>query len=269
MKFAILSDIHGNIFALEECFKYIEKMQIDGIIWCGDYITDIPKSHEIIMFIQEKMKQYKSYIVRGNREEYIINYDKCENKKWSMENRNGPLLCAYNELTKSDLNFIFNLPKTCVIDIQGLPKIFVSHKRNIKDSTDCTYEIFGHTHRQYVYERNDIRYINPGSVGLTNGNGQGAEFSVLELDKYFHKIENYHIKYDISRPIELIKNSMLDKTVIKWGDVLIKVIETGIDYNFFYVKEVNRLAKKYGFDTDLDNVPIELWHEARREVDEG
>ncbi len=53
MRFAVFSDIHGNIFALEKCMEYIEKNNIDAIIWCGDYITDIPKSHEVINYIKK------------------------------------------------------------------------------------------------------------------------------------------------------------------------------------------------------------------------
>lgn len=53
MRFAVFSDIHGNIFALEKCMEHIEKNNIDAIIWCGDYITDIPKSHEVINYIKK------------------------------------------------------------------------------------------------------------------------------------------------------------------------------------------------------------------------
>ena len=68
MKFAILSDIHGNIYALKKCFEYIEKLNIDGIIWCGDYITDIPRPNEVLDFIKETMKKYTTFKVGGPAE---------------------------------------------------------------------------------------------------------------------------------------------------------------------------------------------------------
>lgn len=267
MKFAILSDIHGNIFALKECFKNIKKMNIDKIIWCGDYITDIPRSHQVIEFIKNTMKQYESYIIRGNRENYIIEYNNSKNKNWTMESRNGPLLCTYNELNKKDIEFISNLPESYIIDIPNIPKIFVSHKRNYIEGNDCEYKIFGHSHKQYIFTRDNIKYINPGSVGLAIGGRKSTEFAVLEINKNYNKIENYQIKYDINKPIESIKQSMLDKTAIKWGNGLIKLIQTGIDYPNLYIEETKKLAKEYGLDEDLDKIPIELWNEARKILD--
>ena len=266
MKFAILADIHGNIYALEECFKYIEKMDIDSIIWCGDYITDIPMSHNVIEFIKNIMEKYKCYIIRGNREDYIIKYHNSKNKNWSMENRNGPLLCSYNELTQEDMEFISNLPETCIIDVPNITKIFVSHKRDYNNGKNCMYKIFGHSHKQHIFERDNIKYINPGSVGLASGGKVGAEFAVLEINQNYHKVENYNIQYDINEPIKLIKESKLNETSIKWGNILIKLIQTGIDYPDLYIKEVQKIAEEYGLDEDLDEVPIEVWHEARKSL---
>lgn len=261
MKFAILSDIHGNIFALKECFKYINRMHIDSIIWCGDYITDIPKSHQVIEFIKKMMRKYKCYIIRGNREDYIIQYNNSKETNWTMNNRNGALLCCYNELNEEDIKFISNLPPNCIIDIPNLPKIFVSHKIDYDNGNDCIYKIFGHSHKQEIFLKHNIKYINPGSVGLSVGN-IGAQFTILEINKNYSNVENYSIKYDISKPIELIKNSILDRLVVKWGDALIKAITTGEDCPKLYLKEAQKIAKENDLDENLDQIPKEIWEEA-------
>ena len=266
MKFAILSDIHGNIFALKECFKYIEQMNIDALIWCGDYITDIPCSHEVIDFMKEKSKQYKSFMIKGNREDYIIDYHNSEMKKWSMKNRGGSLLCCYHELSKEDLDFITNLPNTCTINLLGIPRIFVSHKRNYKNGSDYKYEIFGHSHKQEVFIKNDIQYINPGSIGLPLGTKGKAQFCVLEIIKNIGKIENYQIEYEIEKAILAIENNELMKVATKWGNGIIKTLQTGIDYQKLYVNETLNLARKHGLEENLDTIPIEIWHQARKNI---
>lgn len=53
MKYAIISDIHGNYTAFVECLKKIEKLNIDEIIFCGDYITDFPEPHDVLKLIKE------------------------------------------------------------------------------------------------------------------------------------------------------------------------------------------------------------------------
>lgn len=266
MRFAIFSDIHGNIYALEECMKYIERNNIDAIIWLGDYITDIPKSHEVIEYIKEINKKYINYMIRGNRENYIIEYHKLKHEDWNINNRKGALLCSYNELSNDDIKFIESLPETYTINIPELPKIFISHKRNYNDGNDCKYKIFGHSHKQYLFSRDNIKYINPGSIGLATGGNVGAEFTILEINKNETKIENCLIQYDINKAIELIKQSTLDSIEVKWGNALIKLIQTGIDYPDMYIKEVLKIAKEHGVDENLDTIPIEIWHEARKSL---
>lgn len=267
MKFAIFSDIHGNIYALEACIKYIEKIHVDAIIWCGDYITDIPRSHEVIQYIKKINNKYPHYMIRGNREEYIIEYHMSKNKQWTMKDRKGPLLCSYNELELEDIHFIKNLPEECTIDIAGIPKIYVSHKRNYNSGSDCKYKIFGHSHKQYLFSRDTIRYINPGSVGLATDGQTGAEFTILEVNNHETNIQNYSIPYDRNKAIEDIRNSKLKNTAVKWGAGLIKLIQTGIDYPDMYLKEILKIAKEYGLDEDLDTVPIEVWEEARKSLE--
>ena len=76
MRFLILSDIHANYTALEACINEIKNINFDAIIWCGDYITDFPDSHKVIKLIREYEKKYKCYVISGNREDYIIEFDK-------------------------------------------------------------------------------------------------------------------------------------------------------------------------------------------------
>lgn len=266
MRFAVFSDIHGNIFALEKCMEHIEKNNIDAIIWCGDYITDIPKSHEIINYIKKINEKYTNYMIRGNRENYIIEYHKSKNKDWNIDSRKGALLCTYNELSNDDIEFIESLPETYTINIPELPKIFISHKRNYNDGNDCEYKIFGHSHKQYLFSRDNIKYINPGSIGLATGGQVGAEFTILDINKNQIKIENCLIKYNINEVIELIKQSKLNFIAVKWGNALIKLIQTGMDYPDMYIKEVLKIAKEHGINEDLDTIPIEIWNEARKSL---
>ena len=62
MRLAVISDIHGNLPALERIFLFIDKANVDGIIWCGDYITDVLLSHEVLNFIRLKNKKYRNWI---------------------------------------------------------------------------------------------------------------------------------------------------------------------------------------------------------------
>ena len=109
MRLAVISDIHGNLPALEKAFAFIEKIKIDGIIWCGDYVTDILLSSEVLEFIKLKNEKYKHWVIKGNREDYIIDY---HNKKIDFESVDSfkSLMLTYKSLKFEDIKYISSLP---------------------------------------------------------------------------------------------------------------------------------------------------------------
>lgn len=72
MKLAVISDVHGNYKALEAFLKYIEEYPVDGIICLGDYVTDSPYPQRTIKLLHEMMEAHACYMLRGNREDYLI-----------------------------------------------------------------------------------------------------------------------------------------------------------------------------------------------------
>lgn len=269
MKVAVLSDIHGNIEALKACFKYIDTINVEGIIWCGDFISDIPHSSEVLKFIKEKNKKYKSWLVCGNREQYIINYHNAPIKNWSLECNNVSLLLTYESLSNNDLDFIKKMPNSIVVDIPNTAPIYVTHERkNVKlnNSFDYKYVVFGHEHNQLIYSKRGIRFLNPGSVGLPIDGVPGASFMIIEYIDNHWQSKFYNIKYDISKPITSIKKSDINFNNIKWGDFLIATLETGRNYIGMYVNEVKRLAHELNISNNLDEVPNEVWDIARKNL---
>lgn len=254
MKFVILSDIHGNIFALKECLKYIDKMEFDAIIWCGDYITDIPKCHEVIDVIRQYSKKYKSYIVLGNREKYILEYANNEHPEWKMNTRQENIVCTYNSLTKEDIEWITSLPEELEINTK-YGKIYVSHKCTYENIDKCKYKIFGHSHKQCKYMKDGVKYINPGSVGIPL-RILGTQFSILEINDEYEKVEEYSIKYDIQKTINVIKEFKMDTEGYRWGKLLIKTIENGEDYIEICINEYNRIRK----EQYINEESLELWN---------
>ena len=263
MRFAILSDIHGNIYALKEAFKKIEDFNIDQIILCGDYITDVPRANEVIDFLREVKNKFPTYIIKGNREEKVLSY---ENKQKEIMINDQNIFYTYKSLTNENLEFIKTLPDSYVIENDNIPKIFVSHVRNYSDGLDCKYKIFGHSHRQHIFSRDGIKYINPGSIGLPTDGDPRLKFCVLTIEDDLETIEMFSIKYDYEKAIKDLENAEISKNGIKWGLAVKKLIETGIDYPRMYLDEVVKIAKEYGIETSRDKLPIDIWNEARRSL---
>ncbi len=264
MKIAVLSDIHGNIFGLKKCIELSEKENINHYIFCGDYISDIPQSHNVIKYLKELNKKYNCYFVRGNREDYIIDYLNTPNKNWSLENRNGPMFCTLNELDEGDIEFINKLPESLEINIKEISSIFVTHKP-CSITNNYKYVLYGHTHKPEYYTNQNINYINPGSVGLGLSNNFCSEFAILNIENDQENIKFIKIKQEITPIIQSIINSQLPKTSIRWDSILIKTIEDNIDYSEIYIKKVIENAKLKNIN-NLDDIPIDIWEKTRNEI---
>ena len=78
-------------------------------------------------------KNFKCHIIRGNREEYICNFNKDKNLENINVRKQSNVMCTYNLLTKEDLEWLENLPETVEIDIGNENKIYVSHQLNTEN----------------------------------------------------------------------------------------------------------------------------------------
>jgi len=109
MRYCIISDIHGNINALEAVLQEAHKQNIDEYIFLGDYYGDLPYPNEIPMKINELSKQYPVHMIKGNKEDYLIELHTSNKKKW-IHKQFHSLYWNYNELSDDHLQFYMNLP---------------------------------------------------------------------------------------------------------------------------------------------------------------
>ena len=72
MKLAVISDLHGNYYALSEVMAFLREQQIDGIIGLGDFVTDGPFPQRMMEALRKMQDEFPCYLVRGNREEYLL-----------------------------------------------------------------------------------------------------------------------------------------------------------------------------------------------------
>jgi putative phosphoesterase len=205
MKIAVLSDIHGNMVALEAIIDEIKKFKMDQIIVLGDIITDIPQySNETINIVME----YGNYVIQGNRE-YIIN-NKLEN--YSYDQFLSSKL-SISQLSEENLTYINNLPESISIKydknfsikcVHGTPFSIYEHliENDIKIINKCLkilndkILLCGHTHCQWYKNINDKIILNPGSVGLNFNGTKLAQYAIIHYQNEKVTIELKQIEYD-------------------------------------------------------------------------
>lgn len=177
-KYAILSDIHGNSWALKAVLDDIMMKEIQIILNLGDIFYG-PLDPE---GTAEILQQYSIETVQGNQDRIIY-------ESMGLDSDNPTLDYVLNQLTGKQIDWLKNLPKTRVID----NKIFLCHGTPANDEAYLIDDIgtgipylkptpeievilqnikhpvilCGHSHiARSVYLTNKQLIINPGSVGL-------------------------------------------------------------------------------------------------------
>lgn len=88
---AVISDIHGNIPALESVLADIDSRNIKWIICLGDLVSKGPQSSIAIKMIQRLCET----VIRGNWDDFFPKPEKAKTIQWHR-----------NQLTKQQINYL-------------------------------------------------------------------------------------------------------------------------------------------------------------------
>ena len=219
MKYAIISDIHGNILALKEAMKLIEEEKVEKIICLGDIIGIGTRSEECVEFIRQY--ENKLIAVRGNHE------DRClfgvpefihEGKHKMSEEDMAQEYWIQDHISDESKDFLRKLPQEIEMEIEGI-KFVITHYPSKEDMTympfryfpvkeelfdlfkkydEATIYLYGHTHEIRIRETNEgVWFINPGTLGTAFHRDYGT-FGILTIDddkKIYYKERSF--TYDL------------------------------------------------------------------------
>lgn len=217
MKIAILSDLHGNIIALEAVLEAAKKENVERLIILGDFVGYYYHPDKIINLLQS----YKFDAIKGNHE--IILEDLYKNRISGEEIKqkygSGHEI-ALKKLGEFELNWLFELPTQLNLEIDNV-KFQLNHgspnsineylypDSNIANLESCNsnihdFVLIGHSHYSFNYKCKDSILINCGSVGQSRQLGGYAFWTLVNTkNKTF---SSQITKYDVLPLIKEIKS---------------------------------------------------------------
>ena len=80
MKYAIISDIHGNLPALKAVLEDAKNQNITHYLFAGDYCLSGPWPNECTQMIRAIPDKY---VIRGNEEKYLEDLVGKDQSKWT------------------------------------------------------------------------------------------------------------------------------------------------------------------------------------------
>jgi putative phosphoesterase len=180
---AVISDIHGNLRALNAVLEEIEREQVDHIVVCGDVAAG-PFPSETINRLM-KLGELTSFVCGNSDREIVAAYDSQQPVNIKEEDHAFLIAswCA-NQIDSNQRDFLANFSDRVVMKISDFGKVLFCHGSPRSDmemitmftpETDLIRMLSGveenvvacgHTHHQFDRNVEPYRVINVGSVGM-------------------------------------------------------------------------------------------------------
>ena len=223
--FAIFSDIHANIDALEAVLADIADFRVRGMFCLGDIVGYGPEPAACVMRVMDIC----SVSILGNHEAMLLLADKILDEDWDVSIRQ-PLKIGLEQMSKEELAWVKSLPITADLDPITLSHASLheaTHFHYICETTEAeahfdaqtTFISFnGHTHVPRVWEQNpetlgcqcltpsdkpvklDVsnRYtVNVGSVGQPRDGDPRASYALYDYEQQILLMRR--VSYDIKK----------------------------------------------------------------------
>lgn len=209
MKIGILSDIHGNLPALEAVLDDLST--VDEIVCAGDVVGYNPWPGECV----ERVRDVADVCVQGNHDrkvEHPTEYSHNEMARAGLEH-------AQRELSDEQVRWLSDLPRRTTI-VDGYVRLVHSHPdpeklgryvrprdfprmRPYLDNFDAL--VLGHTHVQHRAYVDGRTIVNPGSVGQPRDGNPRAAYAILDTGEISFDLRP--VEYDINRVIDKVEDS--------------------------------------------------------------
>ena len=280
MHLAVLSDIHGNLPALEAVLQDLQSWDMSGIIVAGDFIGG-PKPIETI----RRLRSLDAWMIRGNSDDNLLRYGNgLAPQAWYSSHQFALLRWAHRHVDKDAFEFLQSLPQQRVVHMPGTEAIRVVHgsPRNPYESifpdrepitldvalaqVDEPVFVCGHTHIPWTVKRHGRLALNPGAVcGPLNGY-VGAQYALLTWQDSHWQVDHRAVDYDL----EQIRVAFRESGLLDEGGALarsfLRSIETGQNGADWFLSYAYSLAAEAGHK-GLSVVPDEIWERAATTFD--
>lgn len=254
MRLALISDIHGNLPALEAVLEDVRGRGVDEVVCLGDVANVGPYPAGCIDLLREQ----NIHTLQGNHELYLLGEHVSDN--WETTPEWAPVRWSLSQLTPDHLAYMRDLPVSRQLD----DKTYLFHASPINQFLgflphygEAEYEermaglddvtvFVGHTHRALYRAWSRSRIVNGGSVGMPLDGTPHAKYVVITQHKSGWHVEFRQVDYDIMAVMRDYDRLGLQA----YGGVIVAVfrhqILTGVPLASPYLKGLRAFAEVRG-----------------------
>lgn len=217
MRLAILSDIHGNMPALEAVHRDVLAQGVDEILVAGDLVGRGPEGSAVVDYVRRQGWA----TLKGNHEDYLLSFRRRQvpEEWWNLDEWAASRWLA-EQLDDDDEAFIdalpFSIQRPGLEVVHGTPS---SNRQGIGPWTDdatlrrhiagleASTLVCAHTHRPLIRQVDDTQVVNIGSVGLPFNRDWRAQYGLFTLGDGTWRVELRRVDYDRDHFLGIYRSS--------------------------------------------------------------
>ena len=216
MKIAVISDIHGNMEALNAVMKDIEDKKCEKVFVLGDYAMAGPEPSSVVGFFWTKKFDSNFSMIQGNTDLMIASYDE---ELYKTLKEKAPVMAEALKndaeiLTPDEKSFLKELPAQLEVEAGGVKFLLVhgSPRKNNEDILPDTplekvekmleyvladVVLCGHTHIPCGFQTSLKKtVVNAGSVGRPFTPKPQACYLIIDVVEGKCIFEHQFVDYD-------------------------------------------------------------------------
>lgn len=230
MRYALLSDVHANLPALEAVLSDVDARGADAAFHLGDLVGYAPWPDEVVALLHDRgvpgvQGNYDSTVALGAehcgcrsespRQEALSH----RSFEWTVANTSGGtkrrLAALPFRIDLRPLGGHASGPR--VVLLHGAPALNTLYWTADRSDDFCRKMgetcgvragdavCFGHTHVPWTREVDGVRYVNTGSVGRPKDGDPRAGYVLLDVDGAGEtRVEHVRVPYDVERAADAI-----------------------------------------------------------------
>jgi predicted phosphodiesterase len=181
VRVALISDLHGNLLALETVLADLRRHRPDQTVCLGDVAAAGPRPRECVA----ALAALGCPVVRGNTDDELLAGGTADASGGARQQRMDAVVgWGAAQLSEADRAFLRSFRPTVRVELAPGAELLCFHGsprsntevilattpddelRPMLDGHDALVYAGGHTHLQLLRGRGSARVINPGSVGI-------------------------------------------------------------------------------------------------------
>ena len=234
VRYALISDIHANLPALQSTLADIEGRSVDATCHLGDLVGYAPWADEVVSLIRERQIAG----VAGNYDSTVATDYKHCGCKYEDPRQEELSHVSYDwtrrHVTAETKAYLGSLPfrldlrpagghtsRPTLVLVHGTPTLNTVYWTRDRSDDFClkmaahagvaTGDViaFGHTHLPWYREIAGIHFVNTGSVGRPKDGDPRSSYVLLTVEEAGVEIEIVRVAYDLARAAAGIRSSGL------------------------------------------------------------